>query len=73
MKLAMVSNFFPSEAHGGAETYAADLASELATRGVQAEAITSTRFRERVERRGNLTVSFFRCVPPLERLTSALA
>ncbi len=70
MKLAMVSNFFPPEAHGGAETYAADLASELATRGLEVDVVTSTRFRERVERRGNLTVRFFRCVPPLERLTS---
>src|SRR6266540_686773 len=70
MKVAMVSNFFPPEAKGGAELYAGDLATELASRGLTVDVITSTRLRERTERRGNLTVRFFRCAPPLPRLTS---
>ena len=41
MKIAVVTNFFPPEAIGGAEIFAYDLCAELARRGLRVDVFTT--------------------------------
>lgn len=70
MRIAVVSNFFPPESHGGAEIYARDLSLELARRGCEVEVFTSTAGRQRIEEANGLVVRRFRTIPPLAPLTN---
>jgi len=72
MKIAVVTNFFPPEAIGGAEIFAYDLCAELARRGLRVDVFTTSHGKTRVERQDGMSVHFFRSEPPLPRLTSDL-
>ncbi len=64
MRIAVVSNFYPPEAQGGAEIFAKDLCDELSRQGFQMEVFTSTTGRNRVVRDRGVVVRYFRCHPP---------
>src|SRR3989304_5996144 len=72
MKVAVVSNFYPPEAQGGAELFARDLNVELGERGLEVDVYTSTRVSQRKEQDGSVTVRFFRTNPPIPRFGSDL-
>jgi len=72
MKIAVVTNFFPPEAIGGAEMFAHDLCAELARRGFRVDVFTTTHGKTRVEHQNGMSVRFFRSEPPFPRLTSDL-
>lgn len=64
MRVGVVSNFFPPEVRGGAEIFARDLCEEMSRKGFDIQVFTSTSRRQKTERSGNLTVHYFRSVPP---------
>lgn len=72
MKVSVVTNFFPPEAHGGAEIFAYDLSLEMAQQGFQIEVFTSTSMKPKEEVSRNLVVRRFRSIPPFPVLTNDL-
>ena len=69
MKVAVVTNFYPPSAEGGAEIFARDLNDELGRRGFTVEVFTTSHGKARIVQQGNVLVRYFKA-PPLPRLVS---